>query len=90
MSNNTRGNRKDVNVHVSKIYVSYGDGSKPKGTKVVLGFTSIIGGMTKPAYTDSSGLALVEHSSTGNADVYVSGTKVGSLHAPGETVVFIS
>lgn len=77
-------------MHVSKIHVSYRDGSKPKGTKVVLGFTSMLGGMTKPAYTDAYGIALVEHSSTGNADVYVSGTKVGSLHAPGDTAVFIS
>ena len=70
--------------------MSYGDGSKPKGTKVVLGFTSLLGGMTKPAYTDAYGIALVEHSSTGNADIYVSGSKRGSFHAPGETAVFIS
>ena len=74
----------------SRIHVQYRDGSKPKGTKVVLGFTSLLGGMTKPAYTDSHGTALVEHASTGQADVYVSGKKCGSLHAPGETVVFIS
>lgn len=74
----------------SKIHVSYRDGSKPKGARVVLGFTSGLGGMTKPAYTDAYGVALVEHASIGNADVYVSGNKVGSLHAPGETVVFIS
>jgi hypothetical protein len=61
-------------MHYSKIHVSYGDGSKPKGTKVVLGFTSLLGGMTKPAYTDAYGVALVEHSSTGQADIYVSGT----------------
>jgi len=74
----------------SKIHVSYGDGSKPKGTKVVIGFTGPLGGMSKPAYTDQYGVAIVEHSSTGNADVYVSGNKVGSFHAPGETAVFIS
>lgn len=71
----------------SKINVQYRDGSKPKGVKVVLGFS---GGMTKPAYTDSQGVAVVDHSSTGRADVYVSGSKVGSLQVPGETVVFIS
>ena len=71
----------------SKIYVQYSDGSKPKGAKVVLGFS---GGMTKPAYTDSQGIAVVEHASTGRADVYVSGSKVGSLQSPGETAVFIS
>jgi hypothetical protein len=29
-------------MHVSKIHVSYRDGSKPKGTKVVLGFAMFI------------------------------------------------
>jgi hypothetical protein len=77
-------------MHLSKIHVSYHDGSKPKGAKVVLGFTGMLGGMTKAAYTDAYGVALVEHASTGNADVYVSGNKVGSLRAPGQTVVFIS
>ena len=76
-------------MHFSKIHVSYRDGSKPKGTRVSMGFTSILGGMTKPAYTDAYGVALVEHSSTGQADIYVSGTKRGSFHAPGETAVFI-
>jgi hypothetical protein len=71
----------------SKIYVQYRDGSKPKGTKVVLGFS---GGMTKPAYTDHYGVAIVEHASTGRADVYVSGKKVSTFHAPGETTAFIS
>lgn len=73
----------------SKIHVQYRDGSKPKGAKVVLGFTGPMGGMTKPAYTDSDGVALVEHESSGNAEVYVSGKKCGSLHAPGETAVFV-
>ena len=77
-------------MHYSKIHVSHRDGSKPKGAKVVLGFTSVLGGMTKPAYTDQYGVALVPHSSAGNADVYVSGTKVGAFHAPGETAVFVT
>lgn len=70
----------------SRICVQYRDGSKPKGVRVVLGFS---GGQTKPAFTDAYGVAIVEHASTGRADVYVSGSKVGSFHAPGETVVFI-
>ncbi len=74
----------------SKIHVQYRDGSKPKGAKVVLGFTSALGGMTKAAYTDSNGTAIVEHSSSGQADIYVSGARVGSLRAPGEDVVFVS
>lgn len=73
----------------SKVYVQYRDGSKPKGVGVVLGFTGVLGGMTKTFYTDAQGVALVKHESAGNADVYVSGKKVGSLRAPGETFVFI-
>jgi hypothetical protein len=74
-------------VNYSEIIVQYGDGSKPKGTKVVLGFS---GGMSKASYTDHQGVAIVEHASTGHADVYVSGSKVGSLSAPGRKAVFIS
>ncbi len=70
----------------SRIQVQFRDGSKPSGTKVVLGFS---GGMTKPAYTDRGGVAIVEHASTGTADIYVSGSKVGSLRAPGSASVTI-
>lgn len=76
-------------MNYSRIHVSYRDGSKPSGVKVVLGFSGLLGGMTKAAYTDKYGDALVEHASTGHVDVYVSGKKVGSFHAPGETAVFI-
>jgi hypothetical protein len=70
----------------SLIYVQYKDGSKPKGTKVVLGFSM---GMSKPAYTDREGRAIVEHASKGKATIYVKGSKKGTLNTPGETVVFI-
>ncbi len=72
----------------SKIYVQYRDGSKPKGMRVVLSFSS--GGVTKPAYTDAYGVAIVEHASTGRADVIVSGQTRTSFHAPGETTAFVS
>lgn len=73
----------------SKIHVQYRDGSKPKGVRVVLSFRGMLGGVSKEAYTDSYGTAIVEHASTGQADVIVSGKKCGALRAPGETVVFI-
>ena len=73
----------------SKIYVSYHDGSKPKGTRVSIGFQGLLGGMSQPVYTDRDGVAVVKHASTGMANVYVSGKIVGSFHAPGETAVFI-
>ncbi|MDM8543852.1 hypothetical protein QUF90_22485 [Desulfococcaceae bacterium HSG9] len=68
----------------STIYVNYSDGSPCSKTKVVLGFNA---GMTKPAYTDNRGTVTIEHSSTGNATVYVSGKKCGTFHAPGRTSV---
>lgn len=77
-------------MHYSKIHVSYGDGSKARSVKVVLGFKGLLGGMTTAVYTDSQGTALVRHESTGEADIYVSGNNVGSFHAPGETAVFLS
>jgi hypothetical protein len=75
--------------HHSKIYVSYKDGSKPYGKEVVLGFSGFFGGMTTPVYTDREGVAIIGHESTGKADIYVGGKKVGSFNTPGETVVFI-
>jgi len=75
-------------VNSSKLHAQYRDGSKPTGAKVVLESTSAPGGMTNPAYTHNYGTAVVEHSSTGLADVYVSGKKAGSLHTPGETAAF--
>jgi hypothetical protein len=65
------------------------DGSKPKGVRVVLSFQGFFAGMSKPAYTDAYGVASVEHSGTGQADVIVSGSTRGSLRAPGETAVFL-
>ena len=68
----------------SMIYVQYRDGSKPKGTRVRLGFSL---GVTKNFFTDKEGLAIVEHASTGKATVYVSGSDKGSFNAPGTFVV---
>jgi hypothetical protein len=73
-------------MNYSKVHVQHRDGSKPHGTKVVLGFS---GGMSKPAYTDRYGTAIVEHESVGQVDIYVGGKKCGSFQAPGETVAFV-
>ena len=74
----------------SVVYVQYKSGSKASGIKVQLGFSGLLsGGMTSSYYTDSSGRAIVEHSSRGTATVYVKGSKRGTFQAPGETVVFI-
>ena len=73
----------------SMIYVQYSDGSKPKGTRVTLGFSGFFGGVTKDFFTDRDGLAIVEHASTGKATVYVSGSDKGSFNAPGTFVATI-
>lgn len=70
----------------SKIHVQFRDGSVPKGKKVEM---SINGAFAKAAYTDSHGTAIIQHSSSGSAKVYVNGSTVGTFQAPGETAVFI-
>lgn len=71
----------------SKIKVTYQDGSKASSVKVVLGFS---GGMSKTHFTDSSGEATIEHLSTGTADIYVRGSKVGSMTTPGTASVTLN
>jgi hypothetical protein len=77
-------------MNYSKVHVQYLDGSKPKGTKFYLNSPEILCRLIGPAYTNDDSTAIVEHFFIGPADVYVSGKKVGSFHAPGETAVFIS
>ena len=68
----------------SRIHVQFKDGSSAKGKKVEM---SINGAFCKPAFVDSSGAAVIQHSSTGNAKVYINGTNVGEFRAPGTTAV---
>lgn len=70
----------------SVVQVQYRDGSPARRTRVVLGFSA---GMSKEAYTDDRGVAHVSHSSSGRAEIYVSGRRVGEFHAPGQTAVTI-
>jgi len=77
--------------YISIVYVQYKSGSKPKGVRVSLSISGglLSGGTTKTFYTDKDGRAMIEHSSTGKATVYVNGIKKGTFRVPGETVVFI-
>ena len=68
----------------STVHVQYRDGSPGSHLSVVLGFSA---GMTKQVFTDSRGEAVVEHSSVGQAKVYVSGNAYHSFSAPGRTAV---
>lgn len=68
----------------------YRNGKPAKNIKVCLeytGFTQM--GFTKNFYTNSEGVAYVEHSSTGRANVYLNGIKKGSLTTPGQEVFYL-
>lgn len=53
--------------------------------KVVLEWDGIANlGQSQAAYTNSNGIALVTHSSSGNATVYINGKNRGTMYAPGE------
>ena len=69
---------------ISTVHVYHSGGSPARGVRVVLGFSA---GMTRPAYTDAYGRALVGHATTGRADVYISGQKHANFHAPGTVAV---
>ncbi|NUM72588.1 MAG: hypothetical protein HUU43_17240 [Ignavibacteriaceae bacterium] len=78
----------------SLVYVTYRDGSKASGKRVVLGFSGLTGGMTSPVYTNREGAALIEHDliehdSTGTATVYVDGSNKGTMRCPGKTLVVL-
>ena len=57
-----------------------------KGAGVALGFSN---GVTDSVYTDSDGEAVIEHSTTGNATIFVNGQDKGSMNTPGRKLVFI-
>ncbi len=71
--------------HNSSVFVYYGDGKPYSGVRVALGFTR--GGFTKEVYTDSNGMANIDHASSGEATVYVRGNSCGTFYAPGRTSV---
>ena len=57
-----------------------------KNAKVVLGWWA---GMSKPVYTNTNGLAEVNHSSTGKAAIYINGKEVGKINTPGSITITI-
>ena len=61
-----------------------------KNVKVSLEFTGLTNlGFTRSYYTNSDGVAYVEHVSTGNAKLYLDGSSRGSVRAPGQEVVYL-
>lgn len=39
---------------------------------------------SRPVHTDSNGMAIIDHASSGQATVYINGREVGRMSAPGE------
>jgi len=73
----------------SKITV-YQNGKPKKNVKVSLEYTGWSqNGFTKSFYTNNDGIAYVEHSSTGNAKVYLNGNPEGSLTTPGQEIFYL-
>lgn len=77
--------------HTSVVTV-YKNGKPCRHCRVTLEFTFFLGtgGFTADVYTDSSGVAVVEHNSEGEAKVYVDGNHSKhqtTLKAPGRCTV---
>ena len=66
------------------ILVQHRDGSKASGVRVTLSFSGILSGMSSPVLTDRDGRAMISHTSTGEATVYVDGKDRGRVRTPGQ------
>jgi len=69
-----------------EIHVQYSDGSPASGVRVVLSSSALLGGMSKPEWTDSHGRAVVELSTAASGTLYVDGRDRGTVRA-GRSVV---
>lgn len=68
---------------IVKVYDSQ-RGRWAASVRVQLGWDGIINlGMSEQVRTDESGMAVVQHSATGEANVYIDGKKIGKMHTPG-------
>lgn len=73
----------------SKITV-FKNSSPLSNAKVTLEFTGFANlGFTSPVFTDRTGVAIITHSSTGTANVYVNGSRKGQLSTPGQDVIHL-
>ena len=61
-------------------------GKPLSGARVVLSFS---GGHTNEAYTDGEGTAKVEHSTSGEATIFVNGNEAKKMRTPGSTTVSV-
>jgi len=72
-------------METSRIKV-YRNNRPVNGIRVTLEFWS---GFSKAFYTNAEGVAFVQHSSTGEATIYVDGKSRGKMRTPGEEVVYL-
>lgn len=70
----------------SVVVVQRTGGDFVKGIWVNLGFFD---GVAKGAYTDSNGEAVISHSNTGQATVYVDGADKGTMTTPGRKHIYL-
>ena len=70
----------------SVIVVQRNGGDYASGIRVVLGFSN---GVTDADYTDSNGEAVISHSRSGQATVFVDGRDCGTMNTPGRKHIFI-
>ncbi len=74
---------------ISQIKV-YKNNKPLKGVSVSLEFTGFTQmGFTKRFLTNNEGIAYVEHSSRGRANVYINGSNVGSIYTPAEESFYL-
>jgi len=60
------------------------NGRPASGIRVVLEWNGFVNlGQSDPVYTNSDGVAFIQHSSTGSATVYVDGKNQGKMSTPG-------
>lgn len=73
----------------SKITVLH-NGKPAMNIKVTLEFVGMVNiGFTEACFTNENGVALIQHTSNGNAIVYLDGRKWGELFAPNQDVFYI-
>ena len=67
------------------------NGQNLSNAKVVLGWDGIVNlGMSQTVYTDKDGLAIIQHSATGEASIYINGSKMrDTVYTPGSKTVMI-
>jgi len=76
-------------MYVSKITV-YRNNRPAKNVRVALEFTGFTNmGFTRAFYTNSDGVAYVEHASEGKANVYIDGKYRGTMRVPGSEYFYI-